>query len=443
MQSLHANDVAQLKQYLASFGSGFLFRGQTNAYVGSDGLPRLNSSFIRRGCVPPLMLKWIFYTNELLRRGGVDVEQPKAAHFTQGLLQHYGWRSFFVDLTASPAVAAWFASHSFASKREWQFCESSFEEPVMLGVQSAHYTDYDGVGNLYVLSKEALKASGHELVSLVDDLPTDCITRFQIQEAWLAGLFLNQIRIDPAAITTQITASGSVFKEFTEAAGLKTTNDMFPPPEIDTILETLLSLPRIKADLPEQTFHFYLRSLEIPEYQNSFVKHLPARTALYSKIWLSEIETPMSNEGLWLHVPEETFYANMGHDLPLPRLSEIIRANDVTNIESEGLICLPGVKDDISYEKGISLRRSGTMVEVCGIFVDYESSRLSGVGVARGYQYELVENHLVRRESSTDCPCSDPARHNLHLRGLAALEDLLTNGNVQRSGNVWKITMKA
>jgi hypothetical protein len=307
VQSLHANDVAQLKQHLASFGSEFLFRGQTNAYAASDGLPSLNSSFIRKGCVPPLMLKWIFYTNELLRRGGVDVEQPQAAHLTQGLLQHYGWRSFFVDLTASPAVAAWFASHSFASKRGWQLCENSFEEPVMLGVQSAHYTDYDGVGSLYVLSKEQLKASGHELVSLVDDLPTDCITRFQIQEAWLAGLFLNQICIKPAAITAQITASSSVFKAFAEAAGFKSTDDLFPPPANDKILGNLLSLPRIKVDNPDPPFPFYLRSLEIPEYQDSLVKHLPTRAALYSKIWLSEIAT-MVKEELW---------RNRSHPLPL------------------------------------------------------------------------------------------------------------------------------
>src|SRR5271156_118490 len=128
------------------------------------------------------MLKWIYYAKELLRRGGVDVEQPQVGHLVQGLLQHYGWRSFFVDLTASPAVASWFASHSFASHRNLQFCENSFEEPVILGVQSAFYTNYDGVGNLYVLSKKQLKGSGHELISLVEELSTDCISRFKVQE---------------------------------------------------------------------------------------------------------------------------------------------------------------------------------------------------------------------------------------------------------------------
>ncbi len=82
-------------------------------------------------------------------------------------------------------------------------------------------------------------------------------------------------------------------------------------------------------------------------------------------------------------------------------------------------------------------------VEVSGISIDYESSRLSGVGAAEGYQYELVDDRLVRREAATDCPRGDPARHNLHFRGLAVVEDLLTRANVRRSGNLVKITMKA
>ncbi len=166
------------------------------------------------------------------------------------------------------------------------------------------------------------------------------------------------------------------------------------------------------------------------------------RTALYSKVWLSEIAT-MAKEELWLHVPEETFYGSIGTDCPIPRLGEFIRTNDVTNIESDGLICLPTLEDSPSYEKGISLRRKGNMVEVCGISVDHESSHVSGWGVAKGYLYELVDSRLVRREAVTDCPCGDPMRHNLHLRGLAALEDLLSRANVRRSGNVVKITMKS
>jgi hypothetical protein len=207
------------------------------------------------------------------------------------------------------------------------------------------------------------------------------------------------------------------------------------------ILRNLLSLPRIRIKVANEPFPTYLRSLDIPEYQGSFAKRLPAKTALYTKLWLSDAPIT-SEEALWLHVPEETFYADIGIGDQLPRLSELIRMNNVTNIESEGLICLPALESGTSYEKGISLRRNGTGVEVGGISVDYESSHLSGGGVAMGYQYELVEDRLVRKKSASDCPCGDPARHNLHLRALAAVEDLLATGNIRRLGNVMKVTMK-
>jgi hypothetical protein len=387
------------------------------------------------------MLKWIFYTNELLRRGGIHAEQLKTGHLTQGLLQHYGWRSFFVDLTASPAVAAWFASHSFSSKRSWQFCENSFEEPVMLGEQTAHYTDHGGAGHLYVLNKEQLKESGHELVSLVDDLTTDCVTRFQVQQAWLAGLFLKQERIDPLAITAEITASASVFKELSEAAGFKATDSVFPSPDDDKILGNMLRLPRIKIDMPNPPVPFYLRSLEIPEYQDSYVHHLPLSTVLYSKMWLSEATAEAKKE-FWLHVPEETFYGDIGTDGALPKLCELFRAHEVTNIETSGLICLPAWENRATFEKGISIRRRQNMVEVCGIAVDYQSDRLIGAGADKGYHYEMVDDRLVRRQSPNDCPCGDPARHKLHLRGLAVLEDMLIDAKIQRSGNVIDVSIR-
>ena len=81
------------------------------------------------------------------------------------------------------------------------------------------------------------------------------------------------------------------------------------------------------------------------------------------------------------------------------------------------------------------------MVEVCGISVEYKSSKLSGAGIAKGYQYEVVDARMVRRESTSDCPCGDPARHNLHLRSLAVLEDILSRANIRRIGNVVEVTM--
>ena len=88
----------------------------------------------------------------------------------------------------------------------------------MLGIQAAHYTDHANTGHLYVLSKAILKQSKHELVSLVDELTTDSPTRFKVQKAWLAGLFLMEPRINPAPIVAEIAAPAVVFRKIAASA---------------------------------------------------------------------------------------------------------------------------------------------------------------------------------------------------------------------------------
>jgi hypothetical protein len=436
MQLFQANSLVELKRQLEPFGYDYLFRGQARAYNEPDGSPVLNSSFIRMGCVPPHMLKWSFYANELLRQGGFDVHRLDALHFNQSLLQHYGWRSFFVDLSASSAVAAWFAGHSFQSKRGWQLCENSFEEAVMLGVRQAQYNDHVGAGHLYVLNKALLKENKHNLVSLVDDLTTDCLTRFQAQHAWLASIFLDQRRLEPVTVAAQITAPAEAFRELAATAGLNAADDLFPGPDKDKMLQNLLSLPRMKIAMPDPPIPFYLRSLEIPEYQDIFVKHLPVRTTLASSLWMSDV-TENADRELWLRVQEDTFYGHTETGKPMPRLGAYFRDNAVTNIETDGLICYPAREGYSTFEKGISVRRAiNGRVEVCAISIDYTSDRVSGGGVARGYMYELVNDCLVRSPDHTDCPCGDSERHNLHLRTLAVLEEMLATAKVERKGHV-------
>jgi hypothetical protein len=202
----------------------------------------------------------------------------------------------------------------------------------------ASYGNHSGSGHLYVLNKEQLKQNGHSLVSLVDDLTTDCLTRFQAQQAWLASIFFKQRRLEPTAVAAQITAPAEAFRELAAAAGLTATSDVFPGPDKDMMLENLLSLPRIKIAMPSLPFPIYLRSLEIPEYHDSFVKHLPVTTTLASSLWLSDV-TENADRELWLRVEEDTFYGHTETGKPLSRLSAYFRENAVTNIETDGLIC--------------------------------------------------------------------------------------------------------
>jgi hypothetical protein len=207
------------------------------------------------------------------------------------------------------------------------------------------------------------------------------------------------------------------------------------------MLQNLLSLPRVKIAMPNSPFPFYLRSLEIPEYQDSFVKHLPIATTLASSLWLSDV-TKNADRELWLRVQEDTFYGHTETTKPLPRLSTYFRDNAVTNIETDGLICYPAREAAPTYEKGISVRATNGRFEVCGLSIDYASDRVSGGGVARGYTYELIDDRLVRSPAATDCACGDPERHLLHLRALAVLEEMLATAKVERKAHVVMVSLQ-
>lgn len=441
MDQIAISTLPALQQHLKKYDDRFLFRGQTNHYSIADGSPNLTSSFVRKGCIPPLMLKWIFYTEELLRRGGLDLKRPNLLNLTQGLLQHYGWRSFFVDLSSDPAVGAWFASHVFQANSQLHLCENIREEPVWLKLLGASYQASDETGHLYVLDKERLKKSGHTLVSLEHELTTDCPSRFRAQKAWLAGIFHHQRRLHPEAIAAHIRAPASVFVQMAEMGGFRTTDDVFPPPSQDQLLRNLLDLPWLSIDIPNPLFPAYSRSLEIPEYQVAVPKHLPPTTALYSPFWLSDAIASDPNE-IWFRVPEELFYAHPEVDASLSRLSTYLRQHDIVNIETRGLICYPAQAHTMSYEKGISIRRDhDNFFEVCGVVIDFEGDQLVGAGGSEGYRYELVGDSLVRRPSPTDCSCGDPVRHHLHLRTITTLDQVLSTAKVKRDGAIIGVDM--
>ena len=110
MENLLITTIEELRVVEQRFASGFLFRGQVKHYFDETGAPSFPTSFERKGCVPPLMQKWLYFARALLRAVSEDKYEDISDEFVQAILQHYGWRSFYIDLTKSLAVACWFAA---------------------------------------------------------------------------------------------------------------------------------------------------------------------------------------------------------------------------------------------------------------------------------------------------------------------------------------------
>jgi hypothetical protein len=441
MQLYEIDNIESLRKTMRSFGADFLFRGQSEHYVLADGSPSLVSSFARMGCVPPLMLKWVFYTNELLRRSGIP-EEKRTLSIEHAILQHYGWRSFFVDLTASQEVAAWFASHKFFEKPSLYLCEDAFEEPVFLKHNATNYEENTDLGHVYVLEKQTLLELGHELVDLNGELPSDEITRFKIQKAWMARNTLDVVSgLDSAAIRAYIKGPSKLFKQFAAEAGFSATASIFPSSKDDAIFSNMLNLPWISFGEGIVGMSAYHRSLEIPDYEAIFVKHLPTETTLYSSFWLNEVKAPFI-ANLYMRVPDMVFYGSAKTGLPIPNIKKYLSKYGSLVIETKDLVCYP-TSATPEYEKGIFVKQQGELVLIQAISVAYCSSQRSSLGLLMGYHYKWDADNLVRECIKEDCGCGDSIRHDYHIRALAVLDSLLEDAKINElSSSVVEVDFK-
>ena len=161
IRTVGVQSADELGAFIDALGNGHLFRGQTCEYLDATGQPNIATTFARHGCQPPHMLRWSHYARVILQafaKGFDDSDDPAT---DEAILQHYGWRSFFVDATSSPGVAAWFAGHRYSSQRKIDLTEDCWEIGLFTVRDAATYEPADGLAVLYCLSKKRLRA--HEL----------------------------------------------------------------------------------------------------------------------------------------------------------------------------------------------------------------------------------------------------------------------------------------
>jgi len=81
-----------------------LFRGENQNY------PQMRSGKARPNAfiIPEIENGWNVIVGRLIK------DQSKSTEYRQSILQHYGYPTFYLDLTSDPLIAAWFAIHEFS-----------------------------------------------------------------------------------------------------------------------------------------------------------------------------------------------------------------------------------------------------------------------------------------------------------------------------------------
>lgn len=418
--------LEELKAVLSTFGRDALFRGQVRQF-GSDDAPKLNTSFLRNGCIPPLMLRWSHYAGFTLAALLGRDHREISTEFAQAILQHYGWRSFYIDASSEPAVSAWFASHVFSSSRSIELCEDCFEDPVLLIKMMAKYTHQEGTGFLYVLSKEVMGQRGLSLVDLSSIELPDCRPRFHAQQAWLVGPLYRNLPTD--CILATIKAPRNLFLAYAVEKGFVETSHLFPDVEEDPVLEFLTSMPWKQRRLPDEKkndLKFFAQPFEFPEYHESFRKHNPPHIAYYEG---AASEAGRIAPGVVVFdVPEIAVYGFADViATKFPRITEIVQGEGRHFVfEIDSLVRRPGLLAS-EYLKGAAITKCDSGVfAVADFAVNHPGRQMTGCGINMGWHYRIASDGTwVREVTSNDCPCGNNSIHQHHLSMLTIIEEHL------------------
>ncbi|HEX8527326.1 hypothetical protein [Allosphingosinicella sp.] len=429
MKQIRAESAAELESLITEHGEGALFRGQTEHY-GEPDRPSVVTSFDRRGCIPSEMLKWSRYAKNVL---GVFIgKHGGSLEFSQALLQHYGWRSFYIDCSSSPAVGAWFAAHKYSDRFAIEMSEDYEERPVWLRKRMAQYAYEEGEGHLYVLDEATAARVGSVDLAALRIESYRC--RTEAQSAWLIGPLRNA-PVPSGCFRAHIIANRSVFRDYAAERGLTDTNALFPPPEEDPILHALLSLPwREIEGVRDSEFPIpaFRRALDLPEYAESYVKIAWPRTAFFCGDKIAEKFETIDGDpfgGVVVTVPDIVLFGTADKDTPMrfPEVEALIKEKGTVAFEIDELIQHANMGHMTFYQKGIGvLPRGPDLFEVCELVVEHPGLDMTGAGFNKGWFYRSGSGGLWVRESHPEeCDCGNADVHGHHISALHIAEAFL------------------
>lgn len=436
IKTIGVQSVAELGEFLSTLGNGYLFRGQTTDHRDAGGLPSITTSFTRRGCHPPHMLRWSHYARAILRafaKGFDDSDDPAT---DQAILQHYGWRSFFIDATSAPAVACWFAGHRFSSQRKIDLTEDCWEAGLLTVRDAASYERADDMAVLYCLSKKRLRAHNLQHVELSEIATASGRPRFLAQHASMLGPL--QAALPADCIAAKVLAPAAVFRDFAASQRLRSTADLFPGPAEDPVLAALLAMPWVHHNdsARPNDLAFYVRSLPIPEYGWPYVKIHSESIAFYRPFWLAN-ECPANGppfpSATYLLAPEPMFYGVPGDTRAFPNLGRVMARHPLLIVEIDGLIRHPHASHIDQYGKGVFLERTSDLLHLGEVAIGHPGRRPSECGLVRGRHYRIEPDcSWSRVPHDDDCPCGHDALHDHHLAVISHLEHALAHGQFRR-----------
>ncbi|HCC6342179.1 FRG domain-containing protein [Citrobacter amalonaticus] len=432
MENCYCETLEELKLKIKQYGPGVLYRGQNQHYLSSDGSTSMLTSFQRHGCIPNLMITWTYYAKRALHHLVHGWNDTGDSATNQAILQHYGFRSFFLDASGDPRVAAWFACNKFDSKYVVNLVEDCFEDPVWLRTLNAWFVPSEDTGHLYLISQKLLRQSNIQAVHL-SEIATDSGTpRYVQQDAYMVGPLIRK-GLDSKCILCHISAPAEILRKFADGFN---TGYLFPDPSEDPVYRELLSMPWVKMRyLPNEGLEAFQRSLELPEYSCHLQKRMPPRIAMYRPFWSRDLpsrpgyETVVASEIVQILCGSSLYHGSSDPCFNLPEINRLLEKYNEISIELDVLV-YHGM--GTQYGKGVGIvKMPEDIICVFEYGIEHPGLRIMNIGRFPGMHYRINSNGCWERVvHEEDCKCGSEHIDNVCLLGrvdISLRDGLLSN----------------
>jgi hypothetical protein len=432
----------QLLEYIQELKNGchkddlLLFRGQTEIYDKMrSGKARPNAYII-----PEVENGW----NTLV--GRISTQSNSGTYYNQAILQHYGFPTYYLDLTSNPLTAAWFATHEYKVLKPMMWIGNTFR----YHDETTYNKIEDGIGHLIILEIPSYKKmiSDNKLFDINHE------TKFLRPKQQDAYLMLDQ--------PPRVPNPNSFIKEIIEIDrakfnSSKTLKELFPHPNDDKGYANLLDVPFVQLpsyytvkeedrnkdekDDREVSLDKYFvlgkRAIQIPFYtqdKNDLFDFNPKwkDTTLFEpspfRLWktddfnlnsIHEGQNSIFGETTKITISPDAFYKLISNkeeiDLEWPAV------NSDSIFFTRAVIDHDKVLDHSPPYIGIWLHRNNDLILEMHLISD-ENDELH---LELGHAYSIVDNRIEYVQVEKECKCGKPEEHIKVIKSLLKIHGLI------------------
>lgn len=216
-------EINELKKEIPS-DNLLLFRGQNKIYDKVRSGRARPDAFI----IPEVENGWNTIVNRL-------TDNNSSLKYNQAILQHYGFPTFYLDLTSSPLIASWFACYKYKALEPTMWIGNTFR----FQDETTYTKIEDGIGYLIVFEIPNYKQmiDNNELFDISHE---SLFIRPEKQEAYLMLDQPPRLPNPNKFIKKIIKIDRQVFKS------TKSLKELFPHPNIDKGYAGLLDVPYVQ-----------------------------------------------------------------------------------------------------------------------------------------------------------------------------------------------------